>query len=188
MVVTHPLERIVSAYVDKLKSGSDIPWQRHLGKVILTALQKDLPPKQIASGKGVLFQEFIWYIITYDYKNGHWAPIQELCQPCKIDYDKVVKLETFKEDASEIVMKKLAPTSRGLYSQANKVSGGARSFTTEKYSPPEYGNLSTQNLGHLIKLFGKDLDMFGFSWYHSDLEQSGISLSCHKGALNRTCC
>ena len=147
MITRHPLERLVSAYIDKLQSGSDTVWQKNLGKIILHETHKELAPETVNLGQGVLFQEFIWYINEIGYHNEeHWAPISELCEPCIIDYDRIVKLETHSHDTTDIIIKKLAPTSYGTGLRKNIVMGGPKTALKSGQVVPMFHNLSSHQI------------------------------------------
>ena len=188
IVVRHPLERIYSAYVNKLLSGTDVPWQRNLGKKILKAVgrSRDVPLADQLTGKGVQFQEFIWYIKKFNVIDFHWGPLRKLCQPCMIGYDKIVKLETHYEDSYNIITDRLAPTSYGLHFHANKVLGGAKSGFMDGHFIPAYANLTSEEIQFLTDLFREDMDMFGYTF--SGGPQGELSLYCNHGSPSRSCC
>lgn len=118
MVVRHPFERIISAYLDKLSNynrdlkfrggyyyamyGGDI-----VAKYRETYLTK-YPRNKILLRKEPSFIEFVHYIIEtpiteYD---EHWRPQFLLCPPCFFKFDIIVKMETFQRDTQFILSQK----------------------------------------------------------------------------------
>ena len=53
----------------------------------------------------VTFEEFIKYVVEERQFKRHWSTIENLCQPCQINYDYIGKHETFTEDLANIIMK-----------------------------------------------------------------------------------
>ena len=56
----------------------------------------------------VTFGDFIRYAFSSHPpvpKNMHWDTMENLCEPCKIKYDFIVKMETFNQDSHYILSK-----------------------------------------------------------------------------------
>ena len=62
MVARHPFERVYSAYMSKLVSGTDREMQKKLGGKILNLFHPELPEKERRNGSGVTFKDFIQFI------------------------------------------------------------------------------------------------------------------------------
>lgn len=115
LFVRHPMERLVSAYRNKLASNSSsaTDFRRRFGTTMLKA-RRGVGAFHNASraGRGVTFAEFVYYLIDKTYTSGqqslneHWAPYFDLCHPCTIPYDHIGKYETLEEDA-EFILRKL---------------------------------------------------------------------------------
>ena len=97
MVVRHPLTRLVSAYNDKIIGGGDRQGFQPVIRVIRQQHNK-------AENTTVTFSDFLEYILELSPRrlNQHWRPISMVCDPCHVEYDKIIKLETQKEDLREI--------------------------------------------------------------------------------------
>ena len=101
MFVRHPLERLWSAYNDKIVSMVPYFLEKY-GKAMIEVYRTN--PQNVSSlcAHDVSFEEFVKYVTRIDQKqmkhNYHWAPFYEICFPCKIHYDIIGKLETFSSD------------------------------------------------------------------------------------------
>ena len=191
IVVRHPLERVLSGYIDKLQSGSDLNWQRNFGsKLLKWARNGKMTRAEIrrSRGKGVHFQEFVKWLMFHpgDQRNEHFAPYQHLCRPCDIAYDDIVKLETHDIDSYDIIAHRLE--ARGLKTKANTVSGGPESGRVSGREMTEYRNLSHQQLDYLENVYWKDLVMFGYTWERKKLGQ--VVSRCGSGSYENenVCC
>ena len=107
LVVRHPFERVMSAYMDKLED-----YQRDLkyrggyyyamyGADIVAKFrqkyQEKFPKNPLFMKKEPSFVEFVDFLIEtpitkYD---EHWKPHFILCPPCHFKFDVIVKMETF---------------------------------------------------------------------------------------------
>ncbi|XP_066468902.1 carbohydrate sulfotransferase 9-like [Tiliqua scincoides] len=105
MFTRHPLERLVSAYRDKLLhsepyySGTVANEIRHLFRRNKTSTEK------------VTFQEFVSFVVSRQnkYTDIHWKPQFALCDPCNIHYDILGKYETLEQDAERVLRQIGAP-------------------------------------------------------------------------------
>ena len=101
--VRHPLDRIVSAYVDKVLStkAKDYAYVR-----------KGLVQKY---GQ-VTFQNFLRFVLKsldkcnsqttscFQSIDGHWQPYYQRCEFCNVKYDYIGRLETFNHDVQEVLI------------------------------------------------------------------------------------
>ncbi|KAK4328001.1 hypothetical protein Pmani_001572 [Petrolisthes manimaculis] len=119
LLVRHPMERLVSAYRNKLvrNSTSSTDFKKRFGISILKKYRKGQGHlNESTSGHGVTFSEFVSYLTdtgkaNYWTLNEHWAPYLELCHPCTIKYNIIGKYETLEEDAEYILRMIGAPPS-----------------------------------------------------------------------------
>lgn len=118
MFVRHPVERLISAYRNKLvvNSTSAADFKKRYGVNILKKYRKGEAAHNNISktGHGVTFAEFVSYLIdkrhdNQESLNEHWAPYVDLCHPCAIKYDIIGKYETLEEDAEFVLRKIGAP-------------------------------------------------------------------------------
>lgn len=88
MFVRHPLERVVSAYIDKFTKDSysaDKMSKREGRRFQMMYRKNQSDVSEI--GKGTTFEEFVTYIVdTFqsqsEVMNDHWERMSHLCQPC----------------------------------------------------------------------------------------------------------
>ena len=105
MFVREPLERLVSAYRDKLLEN---PWNLGIDGRIA---QKYRPHEYNVSVKrySITFTEFIRYVLDERAAgrelDRHWIPQSELCRVCKHRYDFIGHYETLHKDAEFVVDK-----------------------------------------------------------------------------------
>ncbi|KAK8726690.1 hypothetical protein OTU49_009998 [Cherax quadricarinatus] len=117
LFVRHPMERLVSAYRNKLviNSTSAADFKRRYGVTIMRKYRKGVNALNVTkNGHGVTFAEFVSYLIdtrqdSFQSLNEHWAPYVDLCHPCTIRYNIIGKYETLEEDSEYILRKIGAP-------------------------------------------------------------------------------
>ena len=199
LVTRHPFERVYSAYVHKLKSGKDPDMQREHGSRILNKFHPELPLIMLNSGKGVTFKEFIDYIklnISNRRSFQHWDAAFDVCQPCHINYNYIVKTETMDEDNELIIKKHLGPYHRGIGTAKNiffcaaNVKQRAALLTSHGRLLTHFASLNQTGIKYLVKRFQHDFRYFGYSSaVFNDNSSAGVVYnSCTHGALNRQCC
>lgn len=89
--VRHPLDRIISAFVDKVLRGSWMKYKNEDGKYqSVTFLQFCQRIIQVAKTKGA------------NKLNGHFRPQYLQCPFCEANFDVIGKLETFGEDKKNL--------------------------------------------------------------------------------------
>ena len=107
LVVRHPFERVISAYMDKLEDYTrDLKYRggyyyAMYGADIVAKFrqkyQEKFPKNPLFMKKEPSFVEFVEFLIEtpvskYD---EHWKPQFLLCPPCHFKFDVIVKMETF---------------------------------------------------------------------------------------------
>jgi hypothetical protein len=55
-------------------------------------------------------------------ENTHWNPTTDMCMPCHVRYNRIIKVETFDHDNAWVILNKLKPYQRGLATAVNVVS------------------------------------------------------------------
>ncbi|XP_037781898.1 LOW QUALITY PROTEIN: carbohydrate sulfotransferase 11-like [Penaeus monodon] len=105
IVVRHPFERLLSAYLDKFVVSGNSYYMKNFARPIMKKFRGD--DSQVPeTGDGLTFGGFVRYVISlkkYSYFDEHWKPISELCYPCAIRYDVIVKYETLIEDSERFL-------------------------------------------------------------------------------------
>lgn len=162
IVVRHPLERLLSAYRNKLETKHEKSaryFQTRFGKKIVKKYRSNATEESLRNGDDVTFREFVEFV-TDDTENGtqneHWRSIYDLCQPCVVNYNLVSKYESLVEDATE-VLERIGITSVSF--PARPPSGEPTSRKLDKY----YSTLSYKQLRKLADLYKLDLRLFDYS-------------------------
>ncbi|XP_015123862.1 carbohydrate sulfotransferase 11 [Diachasma alloeum] len=161
IAVRHPLERLLSAYRNKLETRDETSskyFQTRFGRKIVKRYRKNATRESLRKGDDVTFGEFVDFIT--DDNNGttneHWRPVSELCLPCIVNYNLISKYETLVEDATEV----LERIGTGYISFPSKPTGRE---PTEKKLEDYYSRLSFKQLRKLAEFYRIDLKLFDYS-------------------------
>ena len=113
----------------------------------------------------------------------HWRPAALICDPCNVQYDKIVKLETFEEDLLDVIPH-LGPHNRSDAVHKNKKgSGAATSFHKHL---PAYRNVDHDLFRDIVAIgYDKDMELFGYSMSNRS-SSPGIEVMCFSDKLK--CC
>jgi len=165
MFVREPLERLLSAYRDKLLDP------KGYNDVDIDIIQKYRPYDYSVSVKryNVTFTEFVHYVLDERAAgrvlDRHWIPQNELCRVCKRRYDFIGHYETLHKDAEFVVdkLKSRIPDAEHRRRVANITfpadSGHrkSRDFLQEMYSTVPFDYIQA-----LYQLYAVDYAVFGF--------------------------
>ncbi|XP_075470276.1 carbohydrate sulfotransferase 9-like [Ascaphus truei] len=158
MFTRDPLQRLVSAYRDKLLH-SEPYYSITFANIIKSKVRKTQDFKE-----NVTFEEFIRYILQENPQDRdiHWMPMFQLCHPCNIKYDILGKFETMKQDADH-VLKTIAAPKALTYPSIRHYSNESR--TNENTTSEYFRNLTTtlELLGRLVDIYRLDFSMFEYS-------------------------
>ncbi|XP_060064166.1 carbohydrate sulfotransferase 11-like [Ylistrum balloti] len=106
MVARDPYTRLLSGYIDKLYSPNVYFWDS-IGEHIVRAVRPNATMKSKTCGHDVTFLEFVKYVIksqtTGEKKDSHFMPAVEICNPCKVRFDIISQMETFRFDVRFIL-------------------------------------------------------------------------------------
>jgi len=115
----------------------------------------------------VSFVEFVRFLtdrglVDSDRFNPHWAPVSDLCRPCHVRYDYVIKLEAFDTEASRLW--------KALYghgtpaAQPSTIHRNARALRTSSDVTVRYlRQLSRRQVRRLVRLYADDFRLFDYS-------------------------
>lgn len=164
MFVRHPFNRLVSAY----KNKADITRHSDVLYIEIKAyFQHNLTREQL---KNFIpsFQEFVDFALHYDDK--HWRSFQYFCNPCHVNFDYILRLETFERD-SKILMKDIFPEA-GPVPHANPTQNDTNTF--QGIVKPKVlemlAQLSKETLDKLYEKYAFDLEFYGYSFNRETLE------------------
>ena len=104
MIVRNPLERIFSAYKNKLIKNRKY-FQRKYGRKMMASVRQIPRNETPEDGSGLTFNEFLYYLSSHETSEfqEHWRPMHQLCHPCLVQYDYIAKFETIEKDSNEIL-------------------------------------------------------------------------------------
>ncbi|XP_043461702.1 carbohydrate sulfotransferase 11-like [Leptopilina heterotoma] len=153
LVVRHPFERLLSAYRDKLehKEGRDY-YYRRFGRHITYKYRKN---KTENTQSEPLFIEFLEFIVKEKYFDEHWIPYTEACLPCDINYNYILKFETFEEE-SRFLLQQLKLDDK-LHSLEK------RNSTTKSILKNYYQQIPVKLLKKLYNIYEKDFQLFSYT-------------------------
>ena len=103
LTARNPYTRLWSAYVDKFH----FPGFFAIGREIIEKYRPNATAREIACSHNVTFEEFIKFVIGERNRRGpsssHWLPVSEICGPCELKPDFIVKQETLGQDIKAIL-------------------------------------------------------------------------------------
>ena len=190
MVVRHPLDRLVSLWAHKFKTGlSNSPLKNGINNTathrtrLLEQYHPWLSEKEIEAGDPVYFEEMVQYI-SAGYRNEHWnGPYSRKCNHCIIDFDAVVKLETSHADVPMVINKMLAGKGNDVHEHLTSTTSW-----NERYLKilPEYMNVTDQMLRKLVWKYQEDFKQFGYGFER--FKTGEVRASCGINTGTYTCC
>jgi hypothetical protein len=193
IVARHPLDRVYSAYRNKLLSGKDRTMQKMHGNRILSHFHPELDRRARSEGKGVTFSEFIKYIqlpMSKPSAWAHWDSVYDICQPCHVPYDYVLKTETLDADNALVIRQHLGPYHRGLGTAGNVIGGKNKhaALTRQGKVLDAYSTINASDFQYLEKRFHNDFKLFGYTWTRQNNKNRTLSAYCRHGGEDRMCC
>ncbi|NXO78833.1 CHST8 sulfotransferase, partial [Sitta europaea] len=156
MFTRHPLERLVSAYRDKLLHSE--PYY----SVTIANEIKEMFRKNKNSPEKVSFQEFVSFVISKPAHtlDIHWKPMFLLCNPCNIHYDILGKYETLGLD-SEHVLKVISAPENLQYPSLKRY--GSEKRTDGDITLEYLRQLTSEQIEKIKKLYEMDFFLFNYT-------------------------
>ena len=174
--VRHPLERLASAYVDKIGTLNSEPFSlyddlrrcicRKYSAYYLTAMEVQdyrynrMLQKQTNEPCGKIipsFEHFVEYIMsTSSQGDVHWKPYSTLCHVCTFKYNFIGKYETIQDDLN------LFRSKFGLNSGDWSINNHFSTGKSKEYYKSMYSKLSNDLLCNLKHFYSDDLRLFNY--------------------------
>lgn len=163
LVVRHPLDRLVSSYLDKVADTSKEPnllKHRDVKNAILESAGK-----KPELGTVPTFSEFIDYVVQetrdlaspQDWKGVMtWKSYYAKCLPCDVKYDVIMKLETHTEDEKWLI------NTRNL-TQLSKVRDWRHLSSSSSIRKNLISQLSKSQLEAVYENYKVDFEMFNYT-------------------------
>ncbi|XP_060588106.1 carbohydrate sulfotransferase 11-like [Ruditapes philippinarum] len=102
LFVRDPYGRLFSGYEHKLYNPNLSFWKNY-GMRIAKTVRQNPSNESLRYGHDITFAEFVKYILFQKdnhYRiNRHFTPMYQKCDPCRVPYDYIGHLETFRQDA-----------------------------------------------------------------------------------------
>ena len=186
MVTRHPLDRLMSGYKNMIKPpprdiGPSFSYNQWIHKQLYGT-----PGNTIAS-----FEDFLKMVSSKDekvqrsefYNNRHWLPITQVCQPCSVNYDYIVRLETANHDSVPIlelfhINDTLPHKNDGKRTMSQEQLGIGQSFLSE------YANIPHDIMKNVFDRYALDFALYGYK-YEDVKNELSCSIRLDDG---ETCC
>ncbi|XP_019881593.2 carbohydrate sulfotransferase 11 [Aethina tumida] len=164
LIARHPLERLLSAYRDKLQFALPHTHHKKLGNEIVAKYRNKLRNKEDRGKpqqRWPSFPEFVEYLVD-SVKNGerldmHWTPITEFCTPCMFNFQIIAHTETLQEDQTYLIKK--SKLEHLIEPQWKNAGRGTTSVQISKY----YSQLTRSQILQLYHIYRYDFELFNYS-------------------------
>ena len=176
MFARHPLDRLVSAYNDRLVFGRKQKSYRVRLAEIVELVRPDLRGIPASEVK-LSLTDIIKFLQAGGQSIHYEGPYADLCYPCMLEYDYIGKVETFSHDINFLIDKQFPP-GRGKMVHQNQHQS---TYDIETYGGyhkmlPLFDNVSDTLRAFVITKYKLDFQMFGYKWQRKDHH---IYASCH---------
>ena len=121
MIVRDPLERLVSAYRNKLQKKYN-EFFVTLGKKLVEKYRYN-SKRRAGPEDNATFTECVRYLVDNpSWKiNEHWMPYEELCRPCNVEYNFIGSIDNLNRDINYVLSRIQANESKYYLSSRGKV-------------------------------------------------------------------
>ena len=182
VVIRHPLDRFVSAFHDKIltqrnPAGVDGPFRRAMMKYLNGAFVN-----------ATEFQRFTKAVLS-GHNNEHWHPLADGCRFDQVDYDDVIRLESFRHDLEPMVTGYLALNWSSVLQVSHnmkrqKSSGDDVAMSVKPKHLSLFSEISKNELMQLKDYYRNDLELLGY-----DFDVNTLTTSCKiVSSGGRICC
>ena len=165
VVIRHPLDRLVSAFNDKVLSPTYDEYRRKIHDWL-----------RGQHSNATLFQQFTRAVLS-DLRDDHWDSYADACHFDSVDYDDVIRLESFRHDFEPIVKGHLDldwSTVRQSSLNVKRVDVSVDTQTTVKPRRlPILGEISKNEVTQLKEMYRHDFDVLGY-----DFDVESLTTSC----------
>merc|ERR1712179_881520 len=170
LVVRHPFERVISAYMDKLADYTrDLKYRGGYYYAMYGAdivakyrqrYQERFPKNPLFMRKEPSFVEFVEYLVGTPVSkfDEHWKPMFLLCPPCHFKFDVIVKMETFHRDTQFILSQRALEDEVSL----RKKHSSTKSQDSKDDARTMFSQLSKHMVRALYDKYRLDFQMFDY--------------------------
>lgn len=107
------------------------------------------------------FTEFLKFIVEEKYFDEHWVPYSQTCRPCTLNYDYILKFETFKRDENFLIQE--MGLNKYLYTRDNFGNDNPRGPTTITIGKKYFKNVPKLLLRQVYNVYEKDFKLFNYT-------------------------
>ena len=162
LFVREPLERLLSAYRNKIEYDFNGKFHRLYGKRIIQKYRRSNVTSQTSKKDRATFTEFIKYLV--DLKEDarmdvHWQKFHKLCYPCDIRYDFIGKYESLTGDAAEFLSMIGARDTVRFPGIGKAPRGRETQSLMERY----FSQITGEQLNKLWHIYADDYELFNYS-------------------------
>ena len=156
--VREPFERLLSAYRDKF---TQTYWPKAHYRVLASEIIKKVRPSatkvSLDSGLGLTFDEFTRYMATTSTSewDHHWGLYDDICRPCKINYDFIGHFEDMEEEGPYVLKR------AGI---DHLVSGNFRPSNTSSHLKAFFSHIPKERILKIVEKSRSNFEMFGYSF------------------------
>ncbi|XP_042876530.1 carbohydrate sulfotransferase 8-like [Penaeus japonicus] len=167
LIVREPLERLLSAYRDRIEDTSHRSWQReNYVPKILKVTRPHLKNGDIRfNGKLFViptFREFVEYLLVTPIGNydPHWRPYWKHCSPCVVSFQAIGRAETQAQDIRFILED--SGLARKIDNKVLEENAHHGRGSTHDLLVSYYSTLDISTLEKLYRLYEVDYYIFGY--------------------------
>ncbi|XP_028169916.1 carbohydrate sulfotransferase 11 isoform X2 [Ostrinia nubilalis] len=162
LIVRHPLERLASAYNDKIMHAWPKSFHEKMGQKIIRVFRKPSNGHPTPTERYPVFEEFVAYVLD-EWKSKrtldmHWTPYTDFCTPCQFNFDVILKFETLDEDQRFLIqLARLQKVVRPEWRNSGKGPGTLNNISHL------YSRITKTQLEDLYKMYKLDFKLFNYT-------------------------
>ncbi|KAK3610208.1 hypothetical protein CHS0354_038848 [Potamilus streckersoni] len=177
--VREPMERLLSAYINKF-TENETEFYENYGRKIIKHYRVSPNVKSIEKGHDVKFEEFLRYITdksVWGNNHEHWIQYERLCHPCHVQYDVIGKMESIDED-TDYLLQYLGASSKVKFP---KRSDSTTKRKTKNELSKYYQGIPKDLLERVLQEFRRDYVLFDYKIPYSveNLRNTSASSQIH---------
>ena len=164
LFVRHPLEKLLSAWKDKLAQQEDREYyHKKIGIPIIKKYRQNPSRESLARGNDTTFPEFVRYVIDLLSRprvtvDQHIQFMHRQCDPCHIKYDFIGKMETFHADAEYVLRHGFHVDHVDSFPAKNQASIASSRNATQFY----YSQVPPEHIEKLKSIYRLDIELFDY--------------------------
>ena len=170
MVIRDPFERILSAYKSKFLpfKNFSVPLFSELSRKIIQHYRSS---KSLSKQIYPTFEEFVKFVIdesksikiqSHYSEPRHWLPQNELCYPCDIDYDFILKMDEILNIESDFILDALGVPFNIRYPKKDSFQNYYHTTQANVTEMKQYfSQVNPKHLNALYHYYEKDYKIFG---------------------------